>query len=216
MRKPKLMAKLMPGSMAGSIVGLVVAATLFSGCSALQKSQDAYAQTYLPQVGQTLTLKVALPFPQGRARVFLQQQIRSLETMDHSGDIKLASGWGLSGYGINEYEPYCELESRTLSDGTYQLMPDEFTITRVEQMISHINIVQRPQPLVLAQADEDSSYSQMTYITEMWLSSVAQPEIEKMSCRQVMDPGDGRFVTLVEMQAAVAGILKFAPLEQDD
>lgn len=196
------------------VLGLIANAILVSGCSVLQQNNEDFARMYLPQVGQTLTLQVAVPYPHGQARVFLQQQLEPIATIQDSGVLKFASGAALSGRGVNEYEPYCELEVGTVSDGHYRLMPDVFGITRVEQTVSDMNVVglDSPRPVYLAQSVDDGGLSQITYITDIWLNSVAQPEIYKMSCRQVMDPPDGTWVSLAEMQAATADILRFNPL----
>ncbi len=184
------------------IVSAFAMVMFLAGCQSWQEIKEDYNKQYLVEVGSHFTLLVPVVYPRGHARVFLQGQFDS-PSVD---GIRLASGFRFSGgAGINEYEPYCELEVEGVSDGSFQLFPDEFEVTAVEQTLYPWNIVSLPMQVA---ANDEGSLDQLTYATTFSLKSSLNPSIRSMSCRQVMDVDIGDYVTVEQMRQALQNVFK--------
>lgn len=184
-------------------IGILPFIVMLSACSSWQENQRLYDNEYLLAVGSQMELMVPIQYRNGHARVFLQQQ---LQNVDNQG-IGFSSGYQFNGAnGINEYEPYCELEVNVVSDGTFKLVPGLFEIVKVTQRVYPWNVV--GLPVQVASTDDSGSVSQLTFATDFWLVSKENPDVRKMSCRHVMDQEPTRFVTIKEIWMALEGIFQ--------
>jgi hypothetical protein len=152
------------------------------------------------QPGSRLTLNEPLQIPAGQAHVDLQA------------------------VGSGEMDPYCVFEVSTLSESPQTVEPDTFEIYEVGRSISPSNYWGMQGPVMLAGvgigigigtgygyggwlAGPDSAPTQLFYKTRLWLRSVTQPNVMKMTCQWDQMTASGaafaRHLTVAEIRQAL-------------
>ncbi len=100
----------------------------------------------------------------------------------------------------------CELEVRTLSDGNTVVQPDRFTVLGTS-----------PDREVLTGGGFSFGFNSMPRLGEgtslvyvirnVYLQSPRQPDVLRVSCRQLRDGNESRFLSADLMRAALAGAM---------
>jgi len=181
-------------------LAMLAAIALLCACqSAYVGNEDS--PYYTVPIGSKLVLREGITIPPQLAGVFLQ-----------GGQIKPLSQ-------INQYYPYCKFELWKLSDQPQTIRPDEFTITKVTQEITHSVSAGNVQLAGVSVGigmhiglGEDGA-SVQTYATRLNLRSEKQPEVFRLSCGQWAYPATGQHVTIKEMRQALGEVfvLRLAP-----
>lgn len=170
---------------------LAVVALLCACQTSYEGNEDS--PYYRVPVGSKLVLRESVTIPPSLAGVFLQ-----------GGQIKPLSQ-------INQYYPYCKFELWKIRDAPQTVQPDEFTITKVTQEITHSVDAGQIQLADIAigigiHAGMDDGPSVQTYATRLNLRSEKQPEVFRLSCGQWAYPATGQHVSISEMRRALGEI----------
>ncbi len=151
---------------------------------------DPESPLFLPPAGSIFHLVQPLRVPADRARVEIQ-----------SGAV-----------GRGEFSPHCILRLREPSPTDRTIMPGDFEITRSARRTTILPVrwepgtriqVAGPAFTLAMGGGGDDGPTDEYYVTEMWLHSAAQPQVYKLECRRLDDPGLGRHVTFQEIQATL-------------
>ncbi len=166
---------------------VLLCALLLGACqTTAQRGPDS--PWYPPPVGSTLTLKVPLTIPPEQVSLYFQ-------------DGKL-----LRGSGRDQFRPWCKFEHRLRVPEPIEVLPDTFTVTRVERRIDQVLGMPAPAPAfrrVFLHLEDDSP-SHLTYATRLYLSSPRQPDVLRLTCGHWEDgTPSSRHLTLNEMRAAL-------------
>ncbi len=170
--------------------GWALAAILALAACQHPESLNPDSPLYLPPAGSVFHLDRALTVPAGRAQVQIQ-----------SGAV-----------GRGELAPHCILRLREPADRDRILAPGDFEITRSARRTTIFPVRWEPGTRIqvagpaftLAQGGGgDDGPTDEYYVTEMWLRSATQPQVYKLECRQLDDPGLGSHVTFQEIQATL-------------
>ena len=164
----------------------------FAGC----QSADPFAvPNYDVPVGSTLTLNRDLLIPADSVRVYIQ-----------NGEV--------IPYGANRFYPYCTLEVRRklaipqrLPAGT--LVVDNFARHRTQFVVA-VDADARPGlrkvrlPLLFSRDDPGLiEYASYFYFQP----TEAGPEVLNLTCSHLQDWGEGRFLTVPEIQATLGNVM---------
>lgn len=121
-------------------------------------------------IGSTFVLNESLMVPSGYARVFIQ-----------GGNVVAKAR-------LNRYQPHCNFEIRTVSNGSSRIEPDTFLVTGVEE--DEEEIVSRPEPLRYAAVGDNGNEGGANLIARFvrhWLYSERQPEVMRLTCHGGFD-----------------------------
>ena len=122
--------------------------------------------------GYRVMLHKALVIEPYQARVFIQD------------------GTFFSG-GLDEYRPHCGFEVRHLSDQSQTIQPDQFVVSRVQNLIEEVVMLQPVQVAALGETTigfQDYSPSDIFRGYHFWLRSGTQPDVIRMTCRGALAP----------------------------
>lgn len=153
-----------------SKIAVIVAMILVLTACQQMPVQDETSVYSRVAVGSSFVLHEILTVPAGHARVFLQ-----------GGEV-------VGKTKLNRYRPHCNVEVRTVSDGSLRIEPDTFLVTRVE--VDEEEVVSRPQPLRYAAmhvGDGVDSISVIALFVRHWLTSERQPEVMSLTCHGAFD-----------------------------
>ncbi len=140
------------------------------GCASLESRDENLSYVRVP-VGSTVEVTREVVVPPGQTRVFLRS--------DHPSP-------GAGGDGV-----VCDLEVRTLSDGSRPIHPGVFRVTRVQTQ-PFVEVASREPTRVaafeLAGGDLAASDGPLIAPTvHMYLFSPQQPDVMRLSCRGHFD-----------------------------
>lgn len=173
------------------IVALVVTVLLLSACQQLAERDERSPRSRLA-VGDSLVLTEALQVPAGHTRVFLQH------------------GKVVGKVRLRRYEPHCNFEVRSVSDGLFTIEPDHFVITG--RLDDEVEIVRWEKPrhfaanVILADVD---SMPQLNRMVRYSLLSERQPEVMYMSCYGGFDDAWAvRYPSIQQMREALGDWVK--------
>jgi hypothetical protein len=158
---------------------------LLGACRATSYVGNEDSPYYPVPAGSKLTLHSEIAIPANQAGVFLQ-----------GGQILPFSQ-------VNPYHPHCKFELRRPRASPQPVAPDEFTITRTVQEITHSV---RADYRHLARRDDGGS-SVRTYATRMDLRSEKQPDVFRLTCGQWEYPPFERHVTINEIRKALGNLI---------
>lgn len=166
---------------------LVVAALLLAACQQAPLRDEASHRSRVG-VGSTFVLHESLIVPAGHARVFFQD------------------GKVVAKAQLDRYRPHCNIEVRTVSDGSSRIEPDTFLVTGVEEYEEEI--VARPQHLRyagLSMSDGDGAMiSKIARFVRHWLYSERQPGVMRLTCHGGFDyPLDALTPSITEIRQAL-------------
>lgn len=171
----------------------IIAATLLLGaCQDSSTVRDvAGANRFIQLEGASVVLKQTLRVPAGKARVFLQ-------------DGQVSSGF-------DSYRPHCAFEIKSVQHDGFDIEPDTFVISRVQNSLQQVVSAEpvRVAGLRLAAGAGIDGGGSASYYEgyHFWLSSVAQPDVRRMSCFGVFaQPYDLYPPTVEEIGRALGGI----------
>ncbi len=120
----------------------------------------------------------------------------------------LQDGRMLPSLAFNQYRPSCSLEVRNLSPQPQTIEPDTFVVNRIQPLREEV-AAWRPVKLAslsLASAAVDASPADIFLGYHFWLSSDAQPDVLRMTCRGVFaEPWEAEYPTLEEIAHALGG-----------
>lgn len=160
-----------------SRVLVFLAAGLLAACQ-IDTSRYPESSPFRPvPVGSTLTLNQPLTIPADKLAVHLQ-----------GGRVARFAD-------VEVLKPHCKFELRRLADRERTVNPDSFRIIKVRNQESHSVSLEGFQTAGLRlggrlRADgADSSPSMVAFVTYLDLQSVEQPEVFRLSCGHVDDPG---------------------------
>lgn len=170
---------------------IIVATLSLAACQGSSTVRDtAGANRFIQLEGASVVLKQTLDVPSGKARVFLQ-------------DGRVSSGF-------DSYRPHCAFEIKSVQHDGVAIAPDTFVITRVQDSLQQVVSAEPVRVAALRLAagvgiDGGSSSYYQGY--HFWLSSVAQPDVRRMSCLGVFaQPYELYPPTVEEIAQALGGI----------
>ncbi len=172
---------------------VLAAALALAACQPLAV-RDPASPWYVPPAGSRLILHRTLTIPPNGVSVWLQAG----EVLPHGG--------------VNQFEPWCKFEHRLRVARPLEVVPDTFTVTRVERRIDLV--LGMPAPVRLAALDwsEDGQPSHVTYATRFHLGSALQPDVLRLTCGHLQDPvGNARHLTLAEIRQALGEVFTLEP-----
>jgi hypothetical protein len=168
---------------------LVVCTWLLSACGPMT-IKDTATHTFVPIQDWVLELHQDVTIPPNRTRVFFQD--------------------GRVVYGINEYEPHCQLRVRPISEQPQPVHADRFTIEKVfgtvDSIVSNgaIRLAAAGTAVVMGGGGGGDGPSQVIYFYFMGLHSDRQPDVSYLVCGGALnDPALARYPTLQEIRAAL-------------
>ncbi len=158
------------------------AVMLLAGCSSWLPDYSA------EDSGWSLVLHKSLTVAGDNTRVFLQE------------------GRMLPSLGFDQYRPACNLEVRSLAPQPRRIEPGSFVVNRIQPLREEV-ASWRPvmlASLTLAGAEVDHSPADIFLGYHFWLSSEAQPDVLRMTCRGVFaEPWEAEYPTLEEIAVAL-------------
>jgi hypothetical protein len=168
---------------------LVVCPWLLSACGPMT-IKDTATHTFVPIQDWVLELHQDVTIPPNRTRVFFQD--------------------GRVVYGINEYEPHCQLRVRPISEQPQPVHADRFTIEKVfgtvDSIVSNgaIRLAAAGTAVVMGGGGGGDGPSQVIYFYFMGLHSDKQPDVSYLVCGGALnDPALARYPTLQEVRASM-------------
>ncbi len=150
-----------------SALAALGAAALLAGCAAPR----AYSPEELASLPQ-LVVERPIPIPSGRARALFQG--------------------GRQVVGQSYYDPYCELVTASVSEGSLSVAPDRFGVTGVANRLLRDPIAEIPPFLLGSWSCQDPLYQESRW----YLRSEKQPGVLYLRCLvpyfhcQLGPPGD--------------------------
>ena len=96
---------------------------------------------------------------------------------------------------VVEYYPHCIFELRTISDQARTVRPEAFTVTGIRR--DHFMAGFRQLQLASAGGGD---YNMVMYTTTISLHSEQQPDVFRLSCKQLEEPYRGRHVDEEDMR----------------
>jgi hypothetical protein len=146
---------------------------------------------YQPQPGSRWALNEAVEIPPDSATVRFQ--------------------FGKIVHGVQDFEPNCAFEVKTVRDAPQRIEPDVFTVTRVRSGSSILRAARDTAPgfVRVSSGSDDTGSIRYYYKTEMFLHSDKQPDVLLLTCQHAWDTGSSfqyeRPPTIGEMQQALGG-----------
>jgi hypothetical protein len=173
-----------------TVIGLFVAcAWLLSACGPMT-IRDTATHTFVPIQGWVLELHQDVTIPPNRTRIFFQE--------------------GRASYGINEYEPHCQLRVRPISERPQPVHADRFTIEKVfgnvDSIVSNdpIRLAAAGTAVVMGGGGDGDGPSRVIYFYFMGLHSDKQPDVSYLVCGGALDDAAlARYPTLQEIRTAM-------------
>jgi hypothetical protein len=101
---------------------------------------------------------------------------------------------------IVEYYPHCFFELRSVSETARNVSPETFIVTK----ISRDRFMAGFRRIMVAGGGGD--YNPVMSTTQISLHSDTQPEVFRLSCRQLDEPYLARHVSLQQMREALGGL----------
>ncbi|MGM0593313.1 MAG: hypothetical protein ACQETD_02160 [Pseudomonadota bacterium] len=168
------------------IVALLPVLLLLVACQQTPVRDEDSSRSRL-EIGTTVVLEEALSVPAGHARVFLQ-----------FGKVREKTR-------LKRYQPHCNFEVRSVSDGSLRIEPDSFTIT--ERLEDEVEIVEGGAPRLVAAATlvaTADSMPQLNRFVRYRLDSAHQPEVLYLTCHGGFDdPWAVQYPSLTQMREAL-------------
>ena len=157
---------------------------LLSGCAATTPATVTSPYYVIPK-GSTLILNEALEISAGSAAVFFQ-----------NGKIEHEKN-------IDQYRANFKFEIRTIKEEQQVIKPDIFTIIRTQKLEELVSL-----PIMLAAKGAMSGYNggsplAENDITEIYLHSVKQPDVLRLSCMHWEDVSDAKHLTVKQIRATL-------------
>ncbi|MCO6412469.1 MAG: hypothetical protein J5I92_06965 [Thiogranum sp.] len=173
-----------------TFIGLLVACPwLLSACGPMT-IKDTTTQTFVPIQGWVLELHQEVTIPPNRTRVFFQD--------------------GRVSFGINEYEPHCQLRVRPISTQPRPVHPDRFSIDKafgkVGPVVSNgpVRLAAAGTMVVMGDGGDGDGPGQLIYFYYLGLHSDRQPDVSYLVCGGALnDPAFALYPTLQEIRASL-------------
>lgn len=150
---------------------VLVTSLLLAACTPAAV-RDPASPFYQVPVGSQIILHQPLEIRPGHTRVFIQRgEVTRFKDLD-------------------QYWPHCNFEVRYLLQEPQQIVPDRFTVERVQQ--GQTEIVGRPHVQVaalnlLAFSRDGGGPPSVARYYDLWLSSEQQPDVMRLRCFDAMD-----------------------------
>jgi len=115
---------------------------------------------------------------------------------------------GQISYGPNQYYPFCKFEVREVKEISQIVEPDQFEITKVRQASGLMAGLNRHALIAGRSFDSgDGKPSPILYATQLFLNSPRQPQVYKLSCGHLQDPGlEARHLSINQIREALGGV----------
>lgn len=170
------------------------AALLAQGCAA-PTIVDENSHLYPPPVGTEIVFNTDVPIRPDRARATIQR--------------------GAIAPAVHPFDIWCQLEVRDVMPVEQTVRADTFTLHKVSRETTQVVQIDPPQRVASAGVD-GGSYSDVTQIWHLWLSSPRQPNVRRLSCGGVFDsPSRAQYPSVLEIRAALGPVatLRLPPSE---
>lgn len=156
--------------------------------------RDPASPHYVVPAGARLDLHDRIRIPPEHAHVYIQHgRVRDL-------------------VGTNLYFPNCKLWVRDISDDYQLVEPGTFRITKVKRYVNTL-VLTALEGVQLAgfyhgvfASGGDGGANDYMYVTALELHSAEQPQVKKLLCQQLDDPGLGEHVTFIEMKQTLGAL----------
>jgi hypothetical protein len=171
-----------------ALSAVALLALLLTGCQ-FPPQHGGNSTTFNVPGGSTLTLNQALTIPPHSLKIYIQN--------------------GRLGFGPNEYYPFCKFELRQLKDTSQVVQPGAFEIYQTRRASGLMaGIPRRTRLAGLESFDiEDGKPSPVLYSIQLFLRSATQPDVYKLSCGHLQDPGfTARYPSLQEIREALGNV----------
>jgi hypothetical protein len=173
-----------------TLIGLLAACPwLLSACGPMT-IKDMTTQRFVPIQGWVLELHQEVTISPNRTRLFFQD--------------------GRVSYGINEYEPHCQLRVRPISTQPRPVHPDRFSIDKafgdVDSIVSNgpVRLAAAGTAVVMGDGGDGDGPGQVIYFYYLGLHSDRQPDVSYLVCGGALnDPAFARYPTLQEIRASL-------------
>jgi hypothetical protein len=172
---------------------ITVAFTLLLAACQMAAVRDENSPHSRLALGSTITLHQTLNVPAGHSRVFLQ-----------FGEV-------VAKIKLDQYQPHCDFEVRSVSKGEETIRPDTFTVTKV--MEDEEEVVGRQSPQHYASLDSDLSLGggemlpMVSRFVRHTLYSVSQPQVMRLTCHGGFDdPWEVKTPSVSEIRRVLGAI----------
>jgi hypothetical protein len=154
--------------------------------------KDTTTQSYMPIQGWILELHQDVVIPPGRTRVFFQK--------------------GRMLYGINEFEPHCQLRVRDISEQPQPVHSDRFKLDKVfgtvDQIVTsgHIRLAAAGVTVIAGGGGNGGGdgESRLVYLYFMGLYSEKQPHVTYLVCGGALDdPAIADYPTIQDIRTSL-------------
>lgn len=130
---------------------------------------------------------------------------RPLAVAEDTARVFIQSGKVLSHYSVNAFKAHCNFEVRELGNNGVEIEPDQFRITRVQRLEEQVVFL---TPVRVATIGDGGP----PFVKEgfhLWLQSVRQPEVIRLSCHGARDErGLARPPTTEEIDEALGSVAR--------
>lgn len=150
---------------------LIILQALLTACGPVT-IRDTDNQLNIPIQDWQLVLHRGVTIPANRTRIFLQN--------------------GRLVYGINEFEPHCQIRVKTIAEHTQTIAADQFRIERVfgteDQVVTSGRIrLAANGGMVMAGGGNGNGESRIIYLYFLTLKSDKQPQVSFLVCGGLLD-----------------------------
>lgn len=167
---------------------LVVAAGLLSACQQMPV-QDEASQYSRISPGSRIVLNKDLTVPAGHARVFIQNGAVSDKSQ------------------LDRYNPHCNFEIQSVSDGTRQILAGTFLVTAVSTGEELVVQTASPYYRVSFNPGLDRPLSMIAPFVHHRLHSDTQPEVMRLTCHGgFAQPWWARYPSVSEIRKALGNV----------
>lgn len=165
----------------------LMAVVALAGCEHLAESARQYRLQHDIPPGSHLVLQQDLPVVPGRRDVYIQY-----------GRVQ---PFGI----VNQYDVYCELVLRHLSEQRRQVPAGRYEIQSAGPYLDRHGVSQGTVWYAGIGIGGDPAPSPQLYTTRMRLQGPPGSDVQEMICGALYDPMDARYPTIDEIQAALGG-----------
>lgn len=104
---------------------------------------------------------------------------------------------------INYYLPHCKFELYSIAEQPRKVQPDEFVVTQVVDYTEMTSL----RPVTTASLlTANDGYDIVTYTTIIYLKSVKQADVYRMSCMHWDDMANRRYLSISQMRKAMGEV----------
>lgn len=127
-----------------------------------------------------------------------------LTIQPHHASVRMQYGRIMPYSQIDKFYANCDFEVRTIAKQPTIINPDTFLITKV---VNEEDVAAGDWTVYAFFGSGDAGPSHVDYMTVMYLESVKQPDVLRITCTHWEDPVEAEFLSIQQMRKAMGKIL---------